>query len=107
MTPESDVLASVVKYLQYHPQVVWAARMNTGGGRLVRGQSASQFIKFGFAGSPDIHGMLKGGQALYVECKSEKGRLSPAQAAFLDMVRAGGGIAIVARSIDDVAKVLS
>lgn len=52
-------------------------------------------------GVADIVGIFKG-IPLYIEVKSAKGRLSEHQKAFLDRVNQEGGIAFVARSVDEV-----
>ena len=52
-------------------------------------------------GVSDIIGIYKG-KFLAIEVKTEKGRLSKHQEEFLDHVVWNGGIAIVARSVDDV-----
>ncbi len=46
--------------------------------------------------------------ALYtaVECKSERGRVRPAQQAFIDLVLAAGGRAGVARSVDEARAII-
>lgn len=41
-----------------------------------------------------------------VEAKSETGRLSQHQKAFLDAVKAAGGVAIIARSVEDLEQAL-
>lgn len=41
-----------------------------------------------------------------IEVKDERGRLRPGQAAFLDAVRAAGGIAGIARSPDDARRLV-
>lgn len=104
---ERDVLRAVLKFLAIHPAVAWSARMNVGavteGGRHVR---------FGFKGCSDVIGQLTYrffGKFLAVECKGS-GRTKPErladQLAFLSNVKRNGGIAIVARSVNDVAVVL-
>ena len=104
---EADVMRAVLAYLQHHQRVVWAARMNTGAGMLTRGNGKfSQYIKFGFKGCPDIHGMLAGGQALYIEVKRPSGKLTPEQEAFLKLAVDNGGCAFVARSVDDCVSML-
>lgn len=106
---EAVVLAAVLRYLQCHPKVAWVARMNTGAGMFAHGKAApSRFTRFGFKGSPDIHGMLKGGRALYVEVKrpSKRNNVSPEQASFLERASKHGGLAFIACSIDDVREVL-
>lgn len=93
-----------------------AFRMNTGAV-----QENGRFVRFGLKGMSDILGAVtvpcgcgryagclvcegKGKVAvqLAVECKSQDGKLSPHQRAFLSMIEAAGGIAVVARSVDDV-----
>ena len=103
---EAQVLAAVLEYLQRHPQVVWVARMNSGAGMMVRKGKIGQFMRFGFTGCPDIHGMLTGGRALYVECKRPSGKLTPEQDEFLQRAREHGGCAFVARSVDDCIREL-
>jgi len=46
------------------------------------------------------------GKYLAVECKNEKGKPTPAQLDFLERVKTKGGIAVLARSIDDVRDAL-
>ena len=54
------------------------------------------------AGVPDLVVVIPGGRVLWVEVKSEKGRVSDAQLAFhLELQARGHDIAIV-RSLDDV-----
>lgn len=107
---EADVLSAVLTCLSYHPRVVWHARMNTGAGKIVRGrkgqQTVSQFLRWGFPGCPDVLGMLQGGTLLACEVKRPSGDLTPDQRAFLQKVREAGGVAIVARSVDDVVAAL-
>lgn len=58
-------------------------------------------------GIPDIAGILPGGQALYIEVKTAKGRLSKDQEAFLENARQAGAKAFMARSVDDVVRELA
>lgn len=104
---EADVLRAVLTFLSMHPRVAWAHRMQSGAGKLVRGKGASQFLRFGWPGASDIVGQLKGtGQFLAVECKRPSGTTTPEQEAFLARVRDSGGVAVVARSVDDVIEAL-
>jgi len=57
----------------------------------------------GIKGLPDICGLLPNA-ALFVECKSATGKISPEQAAFHAQARALGAVVIVARSVDDLRK---
>lgn len=52
-------------------------------------------------GVPDILGIFDK-KMLAIEVKTEKGKLSDHQQRFLDRINREGGIAFVARSIDDV-----
>lgn len=56
-------------------------------------------------GVSDILG-IHDGKFLAIEVKALKGKPTPAQIIFLDEVNQHGGIAFIARSIDDVAKKL-
>jgi len=103
---ESQVLRAVLHALSVHPKVARAWRNNTGSGHLKRGDGASQYIRFGFKGSPDIHGFMCDGRALYVECKRPITDVSPEQRLFLDEARRYGCVAFVARSVDDVFSAL-
>ena len=42
------------------------------------------------------------GRFLAVEVKAEKGRVAPHQQDFIDSINARGGLAFVARSVDDI-----
>jgi len=52
-------------------------------------------------GVPDIIGIY-GGRLLAIEIKTPKGKLSPQQNYFLKKISEAGGIAFVARSVEDV-----
>jgi hypothetical protein len=65
-----------------------------------------RWLHFGKKGSADILGCLPGGRFLAVECKAEHGRLSPEQRQFLADVKALGGLAIVAKSWQDIDQAL-
>lgn len=57
-------------------------------------------------GVSDIIGLTRRGRFVAVECKSQRGRLTAEQRAFLAAVEAHGGLAIVARSAADVVQAL-
>lgn len=108
---EADVLATVLTYLELlrrQGKVIWYARSNTGAGRLMRRDgTAGQWLRFGWPGCPDILGQLPDGRLLAIECKRPSGRVRPEQAAFLAKAQAGGAVAAVVRSIEDVDRVLA
>jgi hypothetical protein len=63
-------------------------------------------IKMGCPGMSDITGWTQG---IYtaIEVKSAHGRITDEQAAFLGMVRAHGGRAGIARSVEDAGRIIT
>jgi hypothetical protein len=53
-------------------------------------------------GISDILGVLPGGRFLAIEVKANSGKLTDHQSQFLDDVSQAGGLAFVARSIEDI-----
>lgn len=95
--PEKDVLKGCLEILRAHPAVAFGFRANSGMAYNAKGQP----VRFGFRGQADILGMLKGGRWFCVECKATGKRPTPEQQAFLDTVRAHGGLALC---VDDPAQ---
>ena len=95
---EKDIQKQILMLLKRHPKVQWVARFNSGtfvsGDRYISSNSQS--------GMSDILGMLKGGRLFAIECKSRTGKIMPHQQDFLDLINSGGGLAFVARSVEDV-----
>lgn len=58
-------------------------------------------------GFSDLFGVLPGGRALFLEIKAPKGKPSEAQTNFLTQVSKTGALAGVARSYEDVIKIIS
>lgn len=103
----SDVLACL-KQLQAVGKVCWYARMNSGAGKLQYGNAkASQFIRFGFPGCPDVLGQLPDGRALGIEVKRPSGKLTADQDAFITRANKHGALMFVARSGADVLDVIA
>lgn len=65
-----------------------------------------QWIKYGIAnpGGADLIGWTRIGLFLAIEVKTKNGRLTPEQENFINSVNLFGGIAFVARSVEDVIK---
>lgn len=104
-TPEREVLAAVLALLKRHPRVAFAYRSQAG---LLRSlDDGARNVRVGFRGLSDIVGALRDGRWLAVECKSARGVVSDEQAAFLEAVRAVGGVAVLAYSVDDVVRALA
>lgn len=71
-----------------------------------KGIFRKSFNRYHINGVSDILGVMHDGRILCIEVKSEKGRLSGHQREFLQTIADNGGIAIVARSVQDVERVL-
>lgn len=94
---EAQVLKAVLAALRVHPRVARCWRMNAGA---VMGEG--RYMRLGPTGIADVIGYLKTGQFLAVEVKAPDGTVAEHQEAFLAHVRAAGGVAFVARSVEDV-----
>ena len=66
----------------------------------------NQVVRYGLVGSADLSGILSDGRRLEIEVKSAKGRQRQQQKQFQRMIERFNGIYILARSVDDVARVL-
>lgn len=104
---ERDIQAAVLEVLSVHPKVAFAYRFNTGAATFRGADDVERFVKFAFKGCADVLGMLKGGRFLACECKRFGEHPTPDQQAFLLSVARGGGLAFVARSVDDVLRALA
>ena len=105
---EHDIQRVVMEYLKRHPKVAFVGRFNSGTAQNTDDYGNTRFTRFNSVrGFSDIHGMLKGGRALYVEVKSKTGRATADQQLFIDMVTASGGLAFIARSVEDVIAMLA
>ena len=94
---ETDIQRQILDFLKFCKVFAW--RNNT---RTV--WVAGRPIKFGIVGAGDIIGVLPGGRFLSIEVKRPKGKAAPAQEQFRDAINAAGGLAIIARSVEDVAE---
>jgi hypothetical protein len=103
---EAQVQDAILRYLAVERRVVWAARMNSGKGKLLRPDGSQTWISFGFTGCPDIMGQLRGGRYLAIECKRSGGRVRPAQREHITQAADNGAVAIFARSVEDVQTAL-
>lgn len=99
--PHTQTVAAVLELLAYHPAVAFAWKANAGAMTV-----GHRTVRFGFAGQPDIVGMLKGGRFLAIEIKTGKGQLTKDQRSFLTKVRIAGGVAGVCHSVDEAALML-
>ena len=105
---EKDIQKAILQYLKLRSDVVFVSRFNSGVAANTDGHGDTRYTRFNtMPGFPDIHGMLKGGHAFYIEVKRQGGKATPDQQSFIDMVRAGGGKAGVARSIEEAVAILA
>lgn len=105
MTPEGAIVNEILEYLQLCRIYAW--RNNTGAVSVRSPRGRDRFIRFGKPGSSDILGIMPDGRFLAIECKAERGRLSVMQRDFLEDIRSRGGVAFVARGVEDVEKNLA
>jgi len=93
---ESIIQKSILEYLRLRGIYAWKA--NTTG---IYQQKTGRYIPV-TKGIADILGIMPDGRFLAIEVKTNKGRLTIYQEAFLAEIEQRGGLAIVARSIEDV-----
>ena len=103
MRSESEIQRQILDWLKIKDIYAW--RNNTGA---MSGSHKGKrwFVRFGCAGMSDILGLLNTGKFLAIEVKRPGGKLTPAQEGYLAAIRARQGVAIVARSLEDVTAIL-
>jgi hypothetical protein len=101
---ETQLVKACLDYLRLRGLV--AFRVNSGAA--VAGEGAARrFIRFnGAPGCSDILCVGPGGRFVACECKVGSNTTTPNQAAFLDRIRAAGGVALVVRSVDELRQAL-
>lgn len=97
---EKEIENNILRYLGSVDVFSWKCRtVGTFDTKLGRFRKGSSMYKKGVA---DILGICADGRILAIEVKSQKGRLSPEQKIFLSEITSRGGVAFVARSVEDV-----
>ena len=97
MNPETIIQNDILDFLNRNG--IFAFRVNNGG---VYDQSSGVYRnpgKFSLNGISDIIGILPDGKALFVEVKTEKGRMSQPQKVFIDKVNRCQAIGICVVSV--------
>lgn len=102
--PEKEIQRAILQYLELVGIVAW--RNNTGA-IVSHYKGHTRLIKFGHKGSCDILGVLPGGRFLGIEVKDEKGKVSEDQQNFIDAINFKGGLAFVARTLEEVMEKLN
>jgi len=102
---EKQIENSILQWLLYKGIYAWKTKtVGTFDVRTKRFLKPSRLYRTGVS---DIIGLLPpNGKLFAIEVKTKKGRLQENQKAFIDEIKARGGIAFVARSVDDVEKEL-
>jgi hypothetical protein len=100
---EQDTVRACLQLLSLRGVFAW--RNNSGAFVLGRGRGR-RFFRAGLPGSSDVLGVLPGGKFLAVECKAGRNRETLEQAAFLEAVRAAGGVAVTVRDVGELAALL-
>jgi len=93
---EREIQYGILEYLKFKNIVAW--KQNTAGIRKPDGS----YIPSHTRGVSDILGILPNGRFLAIEVKQEGKYPTPEQKEFLGKIERNGGLALVARSIDDV-----
>lgn len=122
---EAEIQKAILAYLKLVPGVV-AWKAGTGSFRATY-KGRERFVRIGKVGVSDIIGWRSESvwteeetpppyvayrlrrhwpRFLAIEVKNRRGVVTPEQRAFLDSVKAAGGIALIARSVADVQKEL-
>src|SRR5580765_188267 len=83
-TPEGELVKAALEYLSMRGCYVW--RNNTGA---YKPEGSDRYVRYGYRGSSDILGVTGAphGRIVCVEVKSEFGRISAYQEAFLAEIR--------------------
>ncbi len=104
--PEAQLQATIREYLR--AKRCLPVRINSGG-VVAAYQGRERFIRFN--DQPGVSDLLvccpPDGRFVAIEGKSPNGKLTETQEDFLQRVEAAGGIAVVARSLEDVEKVIT
>lgn len=100
--PERTLIKACLLILRQSGIFAW--RNNTGALR----DTKNRPVYFGLAGSADILGIMPpNGQMIAVETKVGANKPTPAQEAFLDEIKACGGLAIVVRQPEELVEALA
>ena len=113
MSLERDIQTSILLELSHGPTRL--LRINAGvawqGTVIERTQqrlvlARPYAIRLAAPGVSDLIGWTEGGRFVAIEVKGPRGRVTDEQAAFLDLVRRSGGLAGVARSVEEARAIL-
>ena len=98
---EREIQKMILDYLRYQKIFCW--KNNSIG---IYKAKTGQYIPIGMKGVSDILGILSDGRFLAIEVKQEKTKPTDNQKEFINNINKHGGLAFIARSVDDVMKML-
>lgn len=103
MTPESEVLHSILLKWGAHPRLR-ISRINTGSGYP---PNSRRLVKFGVPGTGDLVGLIAPhGQMIQLETKRLKGKRRESQLTMQRVIRSLGGIYEFVESLEEADRVL-
>lgn len=103
MTPENIIKNQICYYLKSRGIFFWSQN-NVGIYDPVRKRFRKSHNPFRIKGVSDILGVLPCGRLLCIEVKTKRGYPTPEQKLFIENVNLNGGLAFIARNIDDVIR---
>ena len=86
---------------------IFAFKIDNGGVYDVERKAFRSKNRFSPKGVSDILAILPGGRLLALEVKTETGRASVPQMAFIEKIKKSGGVAAIVRSLNDVKEVVN
>lgn len=98
---ERNILPAIMQALRKHPRVASVQRRQSG-----VFLSGNRTVRVGSPGEPDISGMLQGGRSFVIEVKVPGREPSATQQAHIDRVKAAGGIAGCAHSVEEALAII-
>lgn len=98
-TPEGALLTAVLQTFRLRNIPCWRIGC---GAFVVETPAARRFVKMGDPGLADVVALVPGVGAVFVECKSARGKLSADQVAFRDACRHVGAHHVVCRRLEDL-----
>lgn len=107
---EKEIQKAIIQKLELRKDVVFVGRFNRGQAVATYGGETRYTPFNSVPGFPDIHGLLIGGRAFYIEVKRPPPCYEPPsdeQQDFLDAARIGGACAGVATSVEEAEAILA
>lgn len=104
LIPESDIQRQILEGLRLHPLVARIERINVMAGRLYgKDGRPSRFMRSCAKGRVDLDGFTTDGKVVAIEVKrpSTRNSVTAEQRHYLDQVKAAGGLAGVATSVEE------